>query len=642
MFDEFHLLEPERSLATTLDLADRLAPYAQLLLMSATFSGEGVNELQNRTRAGRREVLPEEVRVPDKRETLRRFVCPGKELAAKDILDAHAEKSIAVCNTVIRATDLYRELKALAEERGVEDRILLLHSRFLPEDRKSKEAELLELFEENSDEKAILVATQVVEVGLDISADSFHTEVAPASAVFQRAGRCARFGGGGTVYVYDLPTKEDGQPDHAPYLSSQAALVDSTARELAARSGQTLDFGEERAVIDAVHKEADLQSLKSVNPRDRQRDVARAIREGGGAHVRQLVREVDSLNLIVHHDPESLRLEAPLPSVSVSRSVARGFLRELQKSGNMSRAKLLSAAAESQKESENYAPTLEWKRVENPEEVNGTFYLCIPPDFAAYGQDSGLILGEPGIESFKQVIRNAAYEPYSYRRETWREHIERVMEQYKKQSNRHRIGSERLARELGVAEDVIEHLGLVVAALHDLGKLADKWQERIWSWQTTVRLDEKRDGFLGHSDFDGADRAQRERYRNPKYMKPPHAVESYYAGHRILAQAIKGIEMRPELRKPVHVALGSAIARHHSAFAEKLGEFKLAEGYETEVREILAPLELEADLRNDPQTNHRASFSDWIINPESKDAMLPLYWYMVRRLRMADQRSHDW
>src|SRR4051812_9079661 len=36
VFDEFHLLEPDKALATTLDLADRLKPYAQILLMSAT------------------------------------------------------------------------------------------------------------------------------------------------------------------------------------------------------------------------------------------------------------------------------------------------------------------------------------------------------------------------------------------------------------------------------------------------------------------------------------------------------------------------------------------------------------------------------------------------------------------------------
>ena len=172
VFDEFHLLEPERSLATALDLANRLAPYARLLLMSATYSQKGVEELQNRVRAGKREVFPDEVRVPDRSETRRKFVWAGRELRARDVLNAHRGKSIAVCNTVGRAIDLYRKLKAIGEERRVEDRILLLHSRFLPEDRKSKEEELLKLFEEKSNERAILVATQAIEVCLDISADS--------------------------------------------------------------------------------------------------------------------------------------------------------------------------------------------------------------------------------------------------------------------------------------------------------------------------------------------------------------------------------------------------------------------------------------------------------------------------------------
>jgi len=94
VFDEFHLLEPERSLATTLDLANRLAPYARVLLMSATFSKEGVEELQNRIRAGKREVSPEEVRVPGKQKTRRAFVWAGQELTAEAVLNAHKEKSM--------------------------------------------------------------------------------------------------------------------------------------------------------------------------------------------------------------------------------------------------------------------------------------------------------------------------------------------------------------------------------------------------------------------------------------------------------------------------------------------------------------------------------------------------------------------
>jgi len=324
VFDEFHLLEPDKALATTLDLADRLKPYAQTLLMSATFSGNGIDEIQKRAHASKCEVSPEDLEHEDRVATRRKFIWTGKQQSAEAVLDAHEERSIAVCNTVDRATDLYRDLVTLAEERGIKDQILLLHARFLPEDRKATEEKLLKLFEKGSAERAILVATQVVEVGLDISAESFHTEAAPANAVFQRAGRCARFGGEGTVYVYDLPITNNKR-NTAPYLGTQAPLVEATVNELANRSGDILGFDEERAVLDEVHSESDLHNLKSVGRRARSLAVAKAIRDGGGSHIRSLVREVDAINLIVHSNPQILRMKMPLPSVSLSRSVARRF-----------------------------------------------------------------------------------------------------------------------------------------------------------------------------------------------------------------------------------------------------------------------------------------------------------------------------
>ena len=51
------------------------------------------------------------------------------------------------------------------------------------------------------------VATQVVEAGLDLSADLLLTEAAPANSLIQRAGRCARYApprNRGQVVVFDL------------------------------------------------------------------------------------------------------------------------------------------------------------------------------------------------------------------------------------------------------------------------------------------------------------------------------------------------------------------------------------------------------------------------------------------------------
>src|SRR5205085_1088589 len=92
--------------------------------------------------------------------------------------------TLIVCNTVLRAQQLYLQLRH-AEDKGT--RVILLHSRFSTEDRKrlSREVE-----EELGPEKwengkylgrdMIVIATQVVEVGLDISVQVLHTENAPA------------------------------------------------------------------------------------------------------------------------------------------------------------------------------------------------------------------------------------------------------------------------------------------------------------------------------------------------------------------------------------------------------------------------------------------------------------------------------
>lgn len=639
VFDEFHLLEPDKALATTLDLADQLKPYAQTLLMSATFSGSGIGEIQRRAHAGKREVSPKELEHKDKSKSRRKFIWTGQQSNAEAVLDAHLERSIVVCNTVDRATDLYRDLAALAEERCVNDRILLLHARFLPEDRKEREAEILELFEKGSTERAILVATQVVEVGLDISAETFHTEAAPASAIFQRAGRCARFGGEGTVYVYDLPTNNDKRVT-APYLGTQAPLVESTINELGDRSGDILGFDEEREVLDIVHSEADIRNLKSVASRVRRLEVAKALREGSGAYVRQLVREVDAVNLIVHPNPDGLRMELPLPSISLSRSVVRRFLDELNEKGQIDQARILSTE-ESQEDSENYLPATVWKPVEKVQDLARTFYLCLPPELASYNPDEGLVLGRPGDYIFQQNAHEIAYEPYTYRKETWRDHIRRVMEQYEQQQPYHRVGASRLAKNLGMEEEAVERLGLLVAALHDLGKLSAQWQDRMWLWQQTVRPDEPRDCFLGHSDFDGANHSQRQLIREARFKKPPHAVESYYAGLRILHQYLA--DEPEDLRRELVVALGSAIARHHSAFASNLGELILQDGYDQEVKDILEQFEIEMDLLDRPKTTDRRRFAqDWLVDPEEHEDVFSLYLYTVRRLRLADQKSNDW
>lgn len=95
-------------------------------------------------------------------------------------------KVLVVVNTVDQAINLYRELKPAAEDKLC----VCFHSRFIQKDRFAKEKKILDA--EKDGKPIILIATQVVEVSLDIDFDVLFTENAPIDALVQRAGRVNR------------------------------------------------------------------------------------------------------------------------------------------------------------------------------------------------------------------------------------------------------------------------------------------------------------------------------------------------------------------------------------------------------------------------------------------------------------------
>lgn len=109
-----------------------------------------------------------------------------------DIVEAirQGKKVLIVANRVAQAQEIYRQLK---EEF---DGIHLLHSRFARKDRVEKERAVINALRGKRSDILVraLVATQVVEVSLDISFDTIFTEVAPVDDLLQRFGRVNRYG----------------------------------------------------------------------------------------------------------------------------------------------------------------------------------------------------------------------------------------------------------------------------------------------------------------------------------------------------------------------------------------------------------------------------------------------------------------
>ena len=102
-----------------------------------------------------------------------------------------SNKILVICNTIKKAQEIYLKLK---EEVDLKDKISMLHSNFIREDRENKEKEILDFGKTEFDGEGIWISTSLVEASLDIDFDYLFTELQDLNSLFQRFGRCNRKG----------------------------------------------------------------------------------------------------------------------------------------------------------------------------------------------------------------------------------------------------------------------------------------------------------------------------------------------------------------------------------------------------------------------------------------------------------------
>lgn len=116
----------------------------------------------------------------------KKFEKMDTQAAYREILSASG-KRIVIVNTVKRSQDLARDFT-----NKTDNKVLCLHSRFT-------EADKLRILKEYNDaDNCILVATQVVEAGVDITCTTMVSELSNPAAMAQRFGRAGRRGEPGT------------------------------------------------------------------------------------------------------------------------------------------------------------------------------------------------------------------------------------------------------------------------------------------------------------------------------------------------------------------------------------------------------------------------------------------------------------
>ena len=116
--------------------------------------------------------------------------------------------TLVILNTVGRSVDVFKQLCASKLLTSNKVDIRLVHSRFRLHEREHWRTDFLNKQACLGQLNRIIVTTQVVEAGVDISAHRLITELAPWPSLVQRFGRCARWGGDAKVTIVDLGLKE--------------------------------------------------------------------------------------------------------------------------------------------------------------------------------------------------------------------------------------------------------------------------------------------------------------------------------------------------------------------------------------------------------------------------------------------------
>lgn len=165
---------------------------APILLMTASLPPHMLKRLDKTLGVKLKEISGPKTREGAQRYRLN-FVKSNPEEEAWNAVTTQLEiskkgKVLWIANTVDRAVQLYCRAK-----RECRLRVFLYHGRFRYFERREKHDAVIRSFDRELDTESVLViATQVAEMSLDLSADLLVTDIAPPASLIQRFGRLNR------------------------------------------------------------------------------------------------------------------------------------------------------------------------------------------------------------------------------------------------------------------------------------------------------------------------------------------------------------------------------------------------------------------------------------------------------------------
>ncbi|WP_157624903.1 CRISPR-associated helicase Cas3' [Sunxiuqinia dokdonensis] len=659
VFDEFHLLDPKLSMATTIGMLKTLKNLCRFCIMTATLSEEYINNLKEAVNA---EVVsindfPDDaaivnsLKVPEGRKAKKTVVVKDETINAQTILKRHMKKTIVICNRVEKAQQLYNDLISLTGFEtlsGINHKnIICLHSRFFDEDRKKKEEDLKQLFGNKNGESAILISTQVIEAGMDISCDTMHVEISPINSFLQRAGRCARWEGEyGEIFVYDIleleehekleietANEEEEKQKKAinnKYLPYDKKLCEKTYAKL--KDVSSLDKDISQQLVDEILTNQELADFTLIKQGNFNRSKMQQSWETCEKNMySQTIRDIQSIEIAIIDTARETR-DAFMPYKFQTIGLYKWSFIKWSKE-ILEQNEDVIFKAESNKDSQ----FIDWDTLDKEgftlKPINDPYLLknCYDTVFVdksvfRYTSGAGLEMGAGNTCSPLKPYEKKEKETIEYRKDTFWQHNKAIIGCYEQEFKTNlQFAFKQLDKYWGESIDW-DKLIKAMICLHDYGKLNAAWQKPMRELQI-LKGNYEPDEVLAHSDFNELTDKEIEKQSGAK-NKPPHAGAGAFAFIESAEAIIDSTEY-----EDLANSVSTAILKHHGVETETYADFEITQVHYKEIERLLGEIDIKATL---PQKARGGRLTDYV--PQNNEEWV-IYFLLVRILRLCDQKA---
>ncbi|MFW6237792.1 MAG: CRISPR-associated helicase Cas3' [Halanaerobiales bacterium] len=629
IFDEFHLFNLDTAYTTTALILKKLKERIPFCIMTATISDEAIYFLQNFLdakviRADSKKYLQDIVTQEGKE---RRVHTVDGKLKGTEIVDMHeqiedkARRSIVMCNRVENAQNIYEQIKEeVLEREGLETDVLLIHSRFLPDDRKDKEDKIEELFDRKREAKGkdpadvILVSSQVLEVGIDISCHIMHTEISPVDSFLQRIGRCARYRDQkGDVYVYDVMNEDDNR--YLPYKPEPTLKTFAALKEV---SGRKITPAMSQEIINRVYcEETDIDKEACDNVKNSVDDfIRKSWKNPDKRRHSSLIRNVVACNVIIQDNIGEEESPYAYESLSLHPRTLKSKVNEIIEENDSRPEWVVKKAVETADDTGakyNY-------EIADEDKIYANNLYILNPEYFSYDKQDGLLFGNKGEYYFQKSITDESPYENNYQEESYLDHIKRMGAELDSLKNELAYGIDRVKDDFDISDKEFDQIVELMVWAHDLGKLQQSWQDAH---------KRERKEYIAHG----------ERIKRP----PNHAAPGLMMAANVLA-----VYIMDELGlDPVIIdIISKAIISHHTLNNTYCDEFRVSENA---IDYLLA--KSPEFFRDEEVVKYiERNRKNFILNSPGKDLgelvedvkrskEFVLYFILVRILRLSDQKA---